>query len=219
MRETGRCLEFPFQRREASVEWRGSMLPSVCEATDPLLLKDSWCDFCPSLGPWDFRASLASPVLLARWYRHSRRQVCSPNSCPDVEEVWMLNNRAVIGNWFVHLPAVWVKVSRWCLASYLLSRITSFFFFSLSFCVSPSPSTAPAAARKRGGGWCLLLPLRAVQLLDQGQAQPDPACTLHEAPTQWEPSEASAPAEGPARGGGGPQLHLHHPQMPYFRYR
>lgn len=135
MRETGRCLEFPFQRREASVEWRGSMLPSVCEAVDPRLLKGGWCDSCPPLGPWDLRASQASPVLLAHWYRHSRRQVCSPNSCPEVEEVWMLNNRAVIGNWFVHLPTVWVKVSRWCLASYLPSTITS---FSLSFFLSIS---------------------------------------------------------------------------------
>lgn len=74
MRETSRCLEFPFQRREASVEWRGSMLPSVCEAVDPRLLKGGWCDSCPPLGPWDLRASQASPVLLAHWYRHSRRQ-------------------------------------------------------------------------------------------------------------------------------------------------
>lgn len=74
MRETGRCLEFPFQRREASVEWRGSMLPSVCEALDPRLLKGGWCDSCPPSGPWDLRASQASPVLLAHWYRHSRRQ-------------------------------------------------------------------------------------------------------------------------------------------------
>lgn len=57
---------FLFQRREASVEWRGSMLPSVCEATDPRPLKDGWCDFCPPLGPRDLRVSLASPVLLAR---------------------------------------------------------------------------------------------------------------------------------------------------------
>lgn len=145
MRETGRCLEFPFQRREASVEWRGSMLPSVCEAVDPRLLKGGWCDSCPPLGPRDLRASQASPVLLAHWYRHSRRQVCSPNSCPEVEEVWMLNNRAVIGNWFVHLPTVWVKVSRWCLASYLPSTITSFSLsfpldLSLSLCSFPSLS-------------------------------------------------------------------------------
>lgn len=74
MRETGRCLEFPFQRREASVEWRGSMLPSVCEAADPRLLKGGWCDSSPPLGLWDLRASQASPVLLADWYRHSHRQ-------------------------------------------------------------------------------------------------------------------------------------------------
>lgn len=74
MRETSRCLEFPFQRREASVEWRGSMLPSVCEAVDPRLLKGGWCDSCLPLGPWDLRASQASPVLLAHWNRHSRRQ-------------------------------------------------------------------------------------------------------------------------------------------------
>lgn len=74
MRETSRCLEFPFQRREASVEWRGSMLPSVYEAADPRLLKGGWCDSCPPLGLWDLRASQASPVLLAHWYRHSRRQ-------------------------------------------------------------------------------------------------------------------------------------------------
>lgn len=74
MRETSRCLEFPFQRREASVEWRGSMLPSVREAGDPRLLKGGWCDSCPPSGPWDLRASQASPVLLAHWYRHSRRQ-------------------------------------------------------------------------------------------------------------------------------------------------
>lgn len=103
------------------------------------------------------------------------------------------------------------------------SRSLSFPVF-LSISIFPlslarSPPTAPAAARKRGGGWCLLLPLCAVQLLDQGQAQPDPACALYEAPTQWEPQEASALAEGPARGGGGPQLHLYHPQMPFFRYR
>lgn len=74
MRETSRCLEFPFQRREASVEWRGSMLPSVCEAVDPRLLKGGWCDSCPPSDPWDLCASQASPVLLAHWYRHSRRQ-------------------------------------------------------------------------------------------------------------------------------------------------
>lgn len=74
MRETGRCLEFPFQRQAASVEWRGSMLPSVCEAVDPRLLKGGWCDSCPPLGLWELRASQASSVLLARWYRRSHRQ-------------------------------------------------------------------------------------------------------------------------------------------------
>lgn len=113
-----------------------------------------------------------------------------------------------------------------------LSAIDNNFFlflFSLPFPCFPFslsiylclliPPTAPAAARERSGGWCLLLPLCAVQLLDQGQAQPNTACALYEAPTQWEPQEASTLAEGPARGGGRSQLHLHHPQMPFFRYR
>lgn len=72
MRETSRCLEFPFQRQEASGEWRGSMLPSVCEAVDLWRVADvmgihPW-------SPWDLCASQASPAPLACWFRHSQRQ-------------------------------------------------------------------------------------------------------------------------------------------------
>lgn len=113
-------------------------------------------------------------------------------------------------------------MSQWCLPSDLPSAITSPSFSlppSLTPSLSPSPPTAPAAARELGGGRCLLLPLRALQLLHQGQAQPDSACALHEAPAQREPQETPALAEGPARGRGGPRLHLHHSQMPVFRHR
>lgn len=92
-------------------------------------------------------------------------------------------------------------------------------FLRVPFSLASSPLTAPAAARKRSGGRCLLLPLRALQLLNQGQAQPHPACALHEAPTQWESQEASASAERPSRGGRGSQFHLYHSQMPFLRYR
>lgn len=114
------------------------MLPSVCEAADPRLLKDGWCYSCLPLGPLRFACLPGFSCPVSPWYRHLRRQVCSPNSCLEVKEVWMLNNGAVIGNWFVHLPVVWVKVSRWCPASYLPSNITSFFslFPHLSLCHS-----------------------------------------------------------------------------------
>lgn len=215
MRETGRCLEFPFSETGSFCWVKGINASFRLWSCRPTASEGWLMWFLPTLGPLRLACLPGLSCSVSPWYRHSHRQVCSPNSCLEEEELWMLNNRAVIGNWFVHLPTVWVRVSRWCLASYLPSAITSFFSLSLSL-FSP---TAPAAARKRCGGRCLLLPLRAVQLLDQGQAQPHPACALHEAPTQREPQEASALAERPARRGGRPQLYLHHPQMPHCRYR
>lgn len=164
MRETSRCLEFPFQRREASVEWRGSMLPSVCEAVDPRLLKGGWCDSCPPLGPWDLRASQASPVLLAHWYRHSRRQ-----SAQSKQLSWSgrgLDVKQQGCDWELICSFANCLSESESVVPSQLSAIYNNLFPSLSislfFCLSPSPPTAPAAARKRGGGWCLLLPLCAV---------------------------------------------------------
>lgn len=73
---------------------------------------------------------------------------------------------------------------------------------------------APAAARERRGGGELLLPLRPVQLLHQGQAQPHPARALHEASAQRESAQAAAAAEGPSGGGRRPGPDLYHPQVP-----
>lgn len=78
--------------------------------------------------------------------------------------------------------------------------------------------TAFAATRERRGGRVLLLPLCAVQLLHQGQAEPHPARPVHEAPAQREPAQAAAAAEGPARGRGGAERHLHHPQVSVCRH-
>lgn len=170
MRETGRCLEFPFQRREASVEWRGSMLPSVCEAVDPQLLKGGWCDSCPPLGLWDLRASQASPVLLPHWYRHSHRQ-----SAQSKQLSWRgrgLDVKQQGCDWeLICSFANCVSESESVVPGQLSAIYNNLFlslFLSLSVCLSfsmslsPSPPTAPAAAWKCCGGWCLLLPLCAL---------------------------------------------------------
>lgn len=132
MRETGRCLELPFSER-GSFCWVKGINASFrlwrCRPT----ASERWLMwFLPTLGPLRLACLLGLSCSVSPRCRHSHRQVCSPNSCLEEEEVWMLNNGAVIGNWFVHLPTVWARVSRWCLASRLPSTITSSSCLSLA---------------------------------------------------------------------------------------
>lgn len=127
MRETGRCLEFPFSETGSFCWVKGINASFRLWSCRPTASEGWLMWFLPTLGPLRLACLPGLSCPVSPQYRHSHRQVCSPNSCFEEEEVWMLNNGAVIGNWFVHLPAVWVKVSRWCLASYLPSTITSFF--------------------------------------------------------------------------------------------
>lgn len=57
--------------------------------------------------------------------------------------------------------------------------------------------SAPAEARERGQPGVLLLLLRRVRLLHQGQAQPGAARALREASADRGPAQAPAPPAGP----------------------
>lgn len=160
------------------------MLLSVCEAVDPQLLKGGWCDSCPPMGPWDLRASQASPALLAYWYRHSHRQ-----SAQSKQLSWSgrgLDVKQEGCDWELICSSVSCLSKSELVVPGQLSAIYNNFFLSPSLTLSvPSHSTCSSTRTQ----WRVML---ATTTVCCATTRPRPSSTWSSMCAPWSTSAAKA---------------------------